>query len=172
MRRVISVAACVLGFGCGRIGFDERIDAATGPSLACSPVFVELPGAPLRYHLEATPVDWTSARAGCEGFGPGHRLAVPTTDGERIALATVAESVLADRWWLGGTDAAVEGTWVDTSGAAIAYQPWAMDEPNNFGGAENCLDLLADPAEGAGRTGMFDDRTCTALYAYICACDL
>jgi hypothetical protein len=160
---------------CGRIGFGEvSPDGSPSPdtSLACAPGFDALVAAPLRYRFEPMPTDWVTARATCEAFGAGHALALPTTDAERLAVAAAARALVLDRWWLGGTDAAVEGTWVDTAGAPITYQPWAMFEPNNFGGGENCLDLLADPAEGAGRTDLFDDRTCTALYPFVCACAL
>ena len=37
---------------------------------------------------------------------------------------------------------------------------------------ENCLDLLADIAEGPNRVHLFDDRACDASYPFICVCDL
>jgi hypothetical protein len=168
-------ASLLLIAACGRVGFDE-LEPPTPPDAPavamCAAGFEPVANAPLRYRFESTPADWPSALAACRAFGPGHDLALPTSDPERLALAATARAAVVERWWIGGTDAAMENVWVDTSGAPITYLPWAQFEPNNTGGAENCMDLLADPVEGATRTDLFDDRTCTALYPFICACTL
>lgn len=162
--------------GCGRLAFDpiERAADAAAPdaTAVCGAGFERITGAPARYLLVSSPVAWPEARDACAAFGPGHALALPGDDAERIALSTVATEASPDRWWLGGTDVAAEGTWLDLDGAPITYLPWAPGEPNNTGGAENCLDVLADPAEGGARVDRYDDRTCTAPYPYICACTL
>ena len=160
---------------CGRVAFDE-IEGPPAPDTAaprCAAGFDPVPDAPLQYRFEVTPVSWSEALETCRGFGPGHSLALPTSDAERLALGAAARAKLVDRWWLGGTDEAMEGVWIDPEGAPIDYQPWAPGEPNNTGeGGENCLDILADPIEGVDRTDRFDDRACGAAYPFICVCTL
>jgi len=164
---LLSLAAC------GRLGFDELVaDAPPDTAPACASTFITVMDAPLKYRFEPTPTPWPMARDACAAFGPGHALAVPKDDAERIAISAKARATVVDRWWLGGTDAATEGTWLDTAGNAITFQPWASGEPNNTGGNENCLDILADPVEGSARVDRFDDRACDALYPFICACSL
>jgi hypothetical protein len=163
---------------CGRVAFDERAelpDAPVAPDATaptCAAGFGLVAGEPARYRFEPVPTDWNGARIACEAFGAGHAFALPASDSERLALSTMARGTVIARWWIGGTDAAVEGTWVTTTGAPISYLPWAMFEPNNSGGNENCLDILADPTAGAGRVDLYDDRACSALYPFICVCTL
>lgn len=175
--RVVATSAVWIALGCGRVGFtppgvalppvDAAVDAAS-----CDPAFTTLPNAPHRYLLQSAPLPWAAAVNACAAFGPGHTLSLPADDNERLALATVAASILETRWWLGGSDTVTEGTWLDLDGNPLTYLPWASGEPNNSGGDENCLDLLVLTSEGAARNRFFDDRTCTAAYPYICACTL
>lgn len=160
-------ALVLLISACGRIGFDEveRGDDVPEPDAAaarCDVSFQPVANAPLRYRFEPGAASWPTALAACRAFGPGHSLALPATDAERVALSAEARATVVARWWIGGTDAAVEGTWLDPDGLAIAYLPWAQSEPNNTGGNEHCLDLLSDPVEGPARTDLFDDRSCAA----------
>lgn len=164
----------VLLTACGRLGFDELaspIEEDAPPVARCDDTFNPVANAPFRYRFKDAPQTWADALESCRSFGPGHSLALPTSDAERIALSAEARATVVSRWWIGGTDEATEGTWLDPDGTPIAYQPWAPGEPNDFGG-EDCLDLLADPVEGTARTDLFDDRSCDATLPVICACTL
>lgn len=43
--------------------------------------------------------------------------------------------------WFGGSDAAVEGTWVHTDGTPVIYSNWGPGQPDNYGN-EDCSEIL------------------------------
>ena len=57
---------------------------------------------------------------------------------QQDAVASLSSST-AGGIWIGGTDAANEGTWVLPDGSAMTYFNWNTDEPNNAGGDEDCI---------------------------------
>ena len=58
---------------------------------------------------------------------------------------------------LGGTDVAVEGTWVHPrTGALLSYLNWADPEPNNSEGNEHCINMIGDPTWN----GLWQDLGC------------
>ena len=60
---------------------------------------------------------------------------------------------------LGGTDAAVEGTWVHTrTGALLAYLNWGGSEPTNSYGNEHCINMIGDITWN----GLWQDLGCFA----------
>jgi hypothetical protein len=74
-----------------------------------------------------------------------------------------ASSRSANKWWTGGTDAAVEGTWVWSNGDAWSYTNWHSGEPNNVGTfGEDCMQL--------GRFGdeTWNDEPCSSPFRYVC----
>ena len=64
--------------------------------------------------------------------------------------------------WLGGTDAALDGTYTWDTGESFVYSAWAPGEPNNVGGDEDCLEL---------RTGSWNDQSCGSPRGYVCEID-
>ena len=68
------------------------------------------------------------------------------------------------RFWLGLTDAAVEGTYRwESDNSLVNYTHWAVAEPNNMNGVEDCVWLY-----GAGDPGFWNDDNCFKEYYYIC----
>ncbi len=104
---------------------------------------------------------WDDARAFCQTING--RLAAIRTDGVNAFLS--AETGALDstqKWWLGGTDAAVEGTWEWDGGTAWSYSNWQSGEPNNSGGNEDCLQLWRFT------DGRWNDEPCAQALHYIC----
>lgn len=116
------------------------------------------------YVYVAAITTWSLAQADC--VARGGTLVVPTSSIE-VALAAELPTTpltLPDAW-IGGTDAAVEGTFTWVTGEALAYTNWRAGEPNNGGTSgtqEDCVALEADTA------GTWDDRPCGREYPYIC----
>ena len=70
---------------------------------------------------------------------------------------------------IGGTDAAVEGTWLhDRNGTLLSYFNFASGEPNNAQGNEHCLNIIGD----LSYNGLWQDIGChqpsNAAYAWSC----
>ena len=108
------------------------------------------------YLLGAEAASWTSSSTTCAAWG-GTLVQIDTPEEE----ALVTQNTTADTW-IGLNDRDAEGrmSW-DGSGEPIAYAPWATEQPDDFDGSEDCVELLAD---GRG----YNDRPCTDLRVYVC----
>jgi hypothetical protein len=109
---------------------------------------------------------FTEALATCATLGTGASLAWVTSDAEWVALtAASASGLIFSGGWLGYTDAAVEGTWVATSGFT-AYSPfartdfWSTSQPSDISNTENALELRFD--------GRVNDSTGTQPLPFFC----
>jgi hypothetical protein len=115
-------------------------------------------------------IDWPSAAAQCSANGM--RLArvddmlandwiVNTLEGSPLPADTGSNWI-----WLGGTDAATEGTWLWPDGVVFyqngsgAFAPWGPAEPNNGRGGENCLAVRVN--------FRWTDLQCTELHYSCC----
>ena len=78
-------------------------------------------------------------------------------DEENAALLALG---VADAW-IGHSDSAVEGTWVSAQeGSTSHYTNWAMNQPDDAGGDEDCAVFLAD--------GTWNDAPCSGALGYVC----
>lgn len=89
---------------------------------------------------------WTAAKAAAEALG-GHLVTI-TSVGEQTFLntalfggisspGTVATPGLIGSWWIGATDAAVEGTWTWITGETWGpFTNWGAGQPDNNTGAQ------------------------------------
>ena len=81
----------------------------------------------------------------------------------------------SDWMWLGGSDAATEGTWEWSDGSTFSYTNWAPEQPDNqqgiFGiyGDQDCL------FTNFGEAGKWDDLSClyghNDLLKFVCEID-
>jgi len=120
------------------------------------------------YQRFDTLVTWEAARTACASLS-GH-LATSTSASENTWINTNMASGIAV--WLGGTDAAKEGTWQWLTGEAWSYQNWASGEPNNAGGGENFL-MMNFPGKTAGSWNDYGGpgNNSTKTVAYLCEWD-
>ena len=60
---------------------------------------------------------------------------------------------ISSHTWIGGTDAAVEGTFIwSATGKNFTYTNWANGEPNDTGNNEDCVDMSS--------SGLWNDIPC------------
>merc|ERR1712110_587377 len=64
--------------------------------------------------------------------------------------------------WLGGNDMEQEGVWEWTDGTPWEVEFWRPGEPNNNGGAENCLGI--GQYSGHGR---WNDAKCSGNFVFV-----
>lgn len=101
-----------------------------------------------------TAAPWDAAQAACASFGAN--LVTVTSADENSFLTSLGAADL----WIGYTDAAMEGTFVWADGGDSTFTNWGMSQPDNSGGDENCVELLAD--------GTWNDIVCSGAHAYVC----
>lgn len=87
---------------------------------------------------------WQNAHAACAWYG--YELAVPTSEGDSLALAALLDGWDEDhRVWLGLTDADAEGRWLTTDGANAPYVDQALVDENTDD--HDCVVLHHDDGE-------------------------
>ena len=85
--------------------------------------------------LRAEGITWTDAQAAVGAMGGGWHLVTITSPGENAFVASLLPTTLPDRshFWLGASDAAVEGSFEWVTGETFAFSNWWGGEPNNVG---------------------------------------
>ena len=109
------------------------------------------------YTLMNEAVSWSDANAACQAAGL--QLASVNSAAENALLLTAAAG---NAVWIGGTDAAIDGTWKwSPSGTPLSYTNWASGEPNNYGRNEDCVHL-------SGTSGKWNDVNCARKFKFVC----
>ncbi|KAM5236485.1 pulmonary surfactant-associated protein D [Ctenodactylus gundi] len=89
----------------------------------------------------------------------GGQMASPLSAAENSALQQLA-TAQNKAAFLSMTDVRTEGTFVYPSGKPLVYSNWAPGEPNNDGGAENCVEIFTN--------GKWNDKACGQPQLVIC----
>ena len=137
-------------FGCAT---PEACAAATGCTLATNPA--------TNRALLACPaqaLNPTDAAAYCARLGG--RLYFPQSAEEQALVIALGPG----EFWLDLSDVAAEGTFVSADGRAPNFASWGPSQPDNAGGAENCVELITtDPA-----APYWNDLPCDLARGVIC----
>ncbi|MEO8179116.1 MAG: C-type lectin domain-containing protein [Deltaproteobacteria bacterium] len=107
------------------------------------------------YLRSAENAGWIDALASCQAWGGG--LAVVDSREEDEFLGRQLDV----SFWLGASDRFQEGRVVWSGGAPLVFSNWAMGEPNNYQGGEDCV-LKTMPV------GSWNDQPCGEPNAYVC----
>ena len=108
---------------------------------------------------------WQEAQASCQARGL--RLASPSSAAvaARLHAALVPYLAGVEFYWLGGTDAAEEGSWRWATSRSIIWTNWSGAQPDGWVD-ENCLAVAMDDPD---KSGAWHDRDCnTTLQAFLC----
>uniref|UniRef100_A0A8C6W1R9 Pulmonary surfactant-associated protein D n=1 Tax=Nannospalax galili TaxID=1026970 RepID=A0A8C6W1R9_NANGA len=89
----------------------------------------------------------------------GGQLATPRSAAENIALQQLV-TIHNKAAFLSMTDVNTEGKFTYPTGEPLAYSNWAPGEPNNNGGAENCVEIFTN--------GQWNDKACGEQRLVIC----
>lgn len=143
-------------------------DAPTdGPSVGCPAGYAAITGgqAGHLYQLVTATGNWTNQRNFCSATSASAYLVIPDDAGELGALVELATST---RFWVGITDMATEGTWVNTLGQPQTFLPWEQGRP---GTAPNNNDDCVIAEDNGGDDPTFrDDRCNNVQLPAICEC--
>jgi Lectin C-type domain len=164
--------AFLLGCGVKIDGDNNRTDdAATQPDAAVDaspdgnaiPVACTANGYAARgtltslYRAGAATKTWLDAEAECAADVPGatHLVVLSTTDEVAYIKTTLG--------WVGLSDRATEGTFVNVTNEPGDLRPFANNQPDNGSGDENCAHMKT--------TAGLDDDQCNNPHSYLCECD-
>ncbi len=105
-------------------------------------------------------VAWAKARTKCLALD-GDLAVLDDRDLSRWAWRE-ARGRGRSSWWVGMSDLGAEGDWRWVDGREAQYDGWARGQPDDFGRAEDCLELwpMAD--------GYWNDADCAIESRYIC----
>ncbi|XP_008848050.1 mannose-binding protein A-like [Nannospalax galili] len=83
-------------------------------------------------------------------------VATPRNAEENKAIQDVAK----DNAFIGITDEITEGQFKYVTGGTLTYSNWKKDEPNNYGGGEDCAIILKE--------GIWNDISCNTPFLAVC----
>ncbi|HMV66774.1 MAG TPA: C-type lectin domain-containing protein [Myxococcota bacterium] len=109
------------------------------------------------YTFTSSGMTWQDAADFCEARGD--YLVIPG-DADEDAWVTSIYHDNGVHGWLGVTDAATEGTWLDVLGDAQTWQEWFSGEPNNSGD-EDCVNIWSN-IDG------WNDADCAESFRFVC----
>jgi len=134
----------------------DPLSAVRAQCLAAGYTAVPSAGTSL-YRVVANGSTWVNAETDCAGDVTGATHLVVLSSAGEVAYI---ESQLG---WIGLTDRANEGVFLDVTNEAGDLRPWLPGQPDNGGGNENCAQMKT--ASG------IDDDQCGNSHRYVCECD-
>jgi hypothetical protein len=100
-------------------------------------------------------LSWADASAACQAAGLQLATVQSAAQNEQLVTAAAGNKV-----WIGGTDAASEGTWVwSPSSTPLSYTNWEFGQPDDFLFGEDCLQLHGSK---------WNDALCKKEKKYVC----
>ncbi len=130
------------------------------------------------YAYYNTTKTWSAAETACQGVG-GHLASVRSSAANAAILgmathgdvwigasddnAKISGASEGNYFWAGDSSAFFTGGFGGTAvgGAYLNWEP--VNEPNNFGGSENCVEMYT-----SFNFGMWNDASCNAAFRYVC----
>ena len=126
----------------------------------CAPDCAEHTRGTSTYLFCAGALPWTGARAGCADHGGDLATISDSAENSWVADTAAPSSTLS--WWIGLNDRATEGTFLWADGTPVTFTSWVLEEPNDFGGGEDCTAMREHTDTGWG------DLPCEVERPYIC----
>jgi hypothetical protein len=108
-------------------------------------------------------LSWTAARDHCRGLGMHLASVTSSAQNQALTAAMKAQVVGANHFWLGGSDAQVEGRWTWSDGSTWGYSNWVPGEPNG-GTSESCANVWTS----SDYTGLWNDLACSGQLGFAC----
>ncbi|XP_059210527.1 ladderlectin-like [Centropristis striata] len=108
-------------------------------------------------------MNWAQAERNCQSMGAN--LASVHEALEQDEIQRMIEDVTHGHplTWIGGSDAEMEGTWLWTDGTPFRLTDWCTEQPDNWQGNENCLQIYK------GDNKCWNDLRCDSELSSVCA---
>ncbi|XP_033466303.2 type-2 ice-structuring protein-like [Epinephelus lanceolatus] len=109
-----------------------------------------------------TVMTWANAERHCQNLG-GNLASVHSFNEQHAIQSMILQQAHAyPLTWLGGSDAAQEGTWFWSDGKPFRFNYWDKGQPDNYASA-HCLVM------NSGDLKKFDDQPCHYTKPFVCA---
>lgn len=139
---------------------DMTIDEATATNTACNGCTLFAANG-RSYAFCPAGASWDGGRTLCAAFsGDLLRLDDEVESGTVVQFAEPASAQVGG-WFIGLSDSAGRGAFVWVDGGGLDFASWLAGEPNDGGGAEDCVEM--DPGRGG-----WNDVPCAGPRAFIC----
>ena len=132
----------------------------------CYSFFGSINPATLKTQGQIAPLIWTEARAMCEQMGT-NLVSIHNNNTQNFLVSQVMS--LNAGWysfWTGLNDRGQEGGYSWTDGTALGYTSWAVHEPNDMRGSEDCMEVITHTWKGY--YNHWNDESCNSRRPYIC----
>uniref|UniRef100_A0A4W6EYP7 C-type lectin domain-containing protein n=1 Tax=Lates calcarifer TaxID=8187 RepID=A0A4W6EYP7_LATCA len=110
-----------------------------------------------------TAMTWANAEKHCQGYGGNLASVHSFVEHHEIQGMILRATQGFPATWLGGCDAAQEGTWFWSDGTPFWFSFWSPGQPDNFMGGQHCL------LTNFGAEKNFDDGSCSGTLPFVCA---
>ena len=94
-----------------------------------------------KFSLEAK--DWDDAEKICVQDN-GHLASILSND-EMVFISCLQDPAAVHKTWIGGKKNGNSFSWTD--GKEFEFENWKVGQPNNQGGAEDCIEFYSDPGQ-------------------------
>ena len=127
------------------------------------------------YKLITKPETWSNADAKCISLGA--QLIKIESAFENDFLTQAFFKGTSGAYWIGLSDQVHEGIWIWTDGSSLGaddYSHWGNDNPNNYGGNQNCGQIVRGDVQlgslqlSGFKDGEWNDFSCGFPLGYIC----
>lgn len=97
----------------------------------------------------------------------GGKIVLPKDAAENQGLlrVSVASGLSGQKVYIGVTDRKREGQFVDLDGQLLTFTNWALGQPDDYKGGQDCGTLIVD-------SGFWDDIGCNGQYHVICEIEI
>ena len=113
-----------------------------------------------KFSLEAK--DWDEAEKICVQDN-GHLASILSND-EMVFISCLQDPAAVHKTWIGGKKNGNSFNWTD--GKEFEFENWKVGQPNNQGGAEDCIEFNSDP--GQSHHEKWNDAPCSNKRNYVC----
>ena len=115
-----------------------------------------------------TPRTWTDANAHCQSM-QAQLVSIHDNATNNFLISQTQQNNMGwYSFWTGLNDRNQEGGYSWFDGSSLQFTSWATQEPNDWRGGEDCVEVMLAQAR-AGWKFHWNDQSCTSKRPYVCA---
>ena len=165
-------------------GFDNNCDGLEALGIECEGIQYDFPSSLSAYYLGCDDsTDWDSADITCVDAGYDGLVRIGSLEESDAVLDVFDLAGLNSNYWIGLSDAAIEGTfvWISDQSETVVwlgnvsgsspnglYTNWNGSEPSSSNSGEDCVEVYGLGSGPPATVGAWNDATCSINRNYAC----